>query len=177
MKSEWRGLKFAHALYTCTRPLVLVLDRYVCSRTWPFMEIASRSIGHLCVSSGRGSTRQAERAFVSRWRWPLECQPVWSTMEQGKYYTDTVQCNPIMSTRSKAGRPLARLHLWQIMLCWTCCAVFHRCRYTKLGFAGNTEPQFIIPSCKFIRSFVQERNFLLIKYHQNNMNIMTDHIP
>lgn len=23
------------------------------------------------------------------------------------------------------------------------------CRYTKLGYAGNTEPQFIIPSCKY----------------------------
>lgn len=23
-------------------------------------------------------------------------------------------------------------------------------RYTKLGYAGNTEPQFIIPSCKYL---------------------------
>ena len=25
------------------------------------------------------------------------------------------------------------------------------CRYTKMGFAGNTEPQFIIPSCIAIK--------------------------
>lgn len=25
-------------------------------------------------------------------------------------------------------------------------------RYTKLGYAGNTEPQFIIPSCEYIKT-------------------------
>ena len=25
-------------------------------------------------------------------------------------------------------------------------------RYTKLGFAGNTEPQFIIPSCELVHT-------------------------
>lgn len=28
------------------------------------------------------------------------------------------------------------------------------CSYTKLGYAGNTEPQFIIPSCEYFASYV-----------------------
>ena len=37
--------------------------------------------------------------------------------------------------------------------------VFHY-SYTKLGFAGNTEPQFIMPSCKFVGHFVWITNIM-----------------
>lgn len=29
------------------------------------------------------------------------------------------------------------------------CVSLSGCRYTKIGYAGNTEPQFIMPSCKW----------------------------
>lgn len=37
------------------------------------------------------------------------------------------------------------------------------CRYTKIGYAGNTEPQFIMPSCKHPTATVHRHSKLHVQ--------------
>ena len=64
-------------------------------------------------------------------KWAFVCQQLSSTMEQGKYKEINLFW-PLIPT------------LWLALRSVHLCGL----RYTKLGFAGNTEPQFIIPSCE-----------------------------
>ena len=64
-------------------------------------------------------------------KWAIVCQQLSLTMEQGKF-REIILFWLLMTT------------LW---LTVSSVDLLGR-RYTKLGFAGNTEPQFIIPSCK-----------------------------
>lgn len=94
---------------------------------------------HIAVSS------QEATSFSAAERWHLVCQLALLTLALGQYCPsplfsrDMLQSLTIMRCRTLDGGGCGGgTH-----------AEFSLRRYTKLGYAGNTEPQYIFPSSKF----------------------------